>query len=183
MKNIFLTDRDHDSAITPVVILQYTFIVSLFKSTLMRTVREILKQKGPCFNYIDAAATVIEAISLMKTENISYLIVRENGEYAGIISERDYTHKVILADKHSDTTCVKEIMSKDLPIANPDDTAEECMMLINSSKSRYLPVFEGLEFRGVITIHDLMREAIAASEKHQAKHSEHHEKLIRDYWI
>ena len=149
----------------------------------MRTVNEILKQKGPQFNYIDAKRTVLEAISLMKTENISYLIVRENGVYAGIVSERDYTHKVILQDKHSNTTLVKDIMSKDLPVAALTDTAEQCMMLMNSSKSRYLPVFEGLEFKGVITIHDLMREAIAANEKHGAAHSEHHEKLIRDYWI
>jgi CBS domain-containing protein len=149
----------------------------------MRTVSEILKQKGPQFNYIDANRTVLEAISLMKTENISYLIVRDNGAYAGIVSERDYTHKVILQDKHSDTTQVKDIMSKDLPVAALTDTAEQCMMLMNSSKSRYLPVFDGLEFKGVITIHDLMREAIAANEKPGAKSTEQHEKLMRDYWI
>ena len=149
----------------------------------MRTVNEILKQKGPQFNYIDAKRTVLEAISLMKTENISYLIVRESGVYAGIVCERDYTHKVILQDKHSDTTVVKDIMCKDLPVAALTDTAEQCMMLMNSSKSRYLPVFDGVEFKGVITIHDLMREAIAANEKHSAPPSEHHEKLLRDYWV
>jgi len=149
----------------------------------MHNVSEILNQKGPHFNYIDAKRTVLEAISLMKTENISYLIVRENGAYAGIICERDYTHKVILQDKHSDTTLIKDIMSKDLPVAALTDTAEQCMILMNSSKSRYLPVFDGLEFRGVITIHDLMREAIAANEKQGATPSEHHEKLLRDYWI
>jgi len=153
------------------------------KSMVMRTVREILKQKGPQFNYIDAKRTVLEAVNLMKTENISYLIVRENGEYAGIVSERDYTHKVILLNKHSDTTLVKEIMSKDLPVVGLDDTAEYCMILINSSKSRYLPVFDGLTFKGVITIHDLMREAIASHEKPGATPSPHHEKLLRDYWI
>ena len=149
----------------------------------MRTVSEILKTKGPHFNFIAPARTVIEAINLMKTENISYLIVREDGKYIGIISERDYTHKVILLNKHSDTTLVKDIMSKELPYVSLNDTAEHCMILINSSKSRYLPVFDGLEFKGVITIHDLMREAIAANEKHGAEHSEHHEKLLRDYWI
>lgn len=149
----------------------------------MRTVAEILKAKGPQFNFIAPTRTVLEAINLMKTENISYLIVRENGNYLGIISERDYTHKVILFDKHSDSTLVKDIMSKDLPCIGLDDTAEECMILINSSKSRYLPVFDGLDFKGVITIHDLMREAIAANEKPGAQPTEHHEKLLRDYWI
>jgi CBS domain-containing protein len=149
----------------------------------MRTVSEILKTKGPHFNFIAPARSVLEAINLMKAENTSYLIVRENANYLGIVSERDYTHKVILLDKHSDTTLVSDIMSKDLPCIGLHDTAEYCMKLINSSKSRYLPVFDGLEFKGVITIHDLMREAIAANEKHGAIPSEHHEKLIRDYWI
>ncbi|MBG9378441.1 CBS domain-containing protein [Panacibacter sp. DH6] len=149
----------------------------------MRSVKEILQQKGPQFNFIAPGRTVIEAINLMKTENISYLIVRENGNYLGIVSERDYTHKVILLDKHSDTTLVKDIMSKDLPVTGLNDTADQCMVLMNSSKSRYLPVFDGMEFQGVITIHDLMREAIAEHEKHGAAPQEHHEKLMRDYWI
>lgn len=149
----------------------------------MRTVSEMLKTKGPQFNFIAPARSVLEAINLMKTENVSYLIVREDGNYLGIISERDYTHKVILVNKHSDSTLVKDIMSKDLPCIGLNDTAEQCMLLINSSKSRYLPVFDGMEFKGVITIHDLMREVIAANEKHDSKPTEHHEKLLRDYWI
>ncbi len=131
----------------------------------MRTLNEILQQKGPHFNYIDAEATVLEALTLMKTENISYLIVRQNGEYSGIISERDYAHKVILMNKHSDSTKVEEIMTKDIPIVTGGDTADQCMILMNASKSRYLPVFDCSEFKGVITIHDLMREAIAQNEK------------------
>lgn len=153
------------------------------KQIAMRTVSEILKTKGPQFNFIAPTRSVLEAINLMKTENISYLIVRENGNFLGIVSERDYAHKVILFDKHSDTTLVRDIMSKDLPCIGLNDTAEQCMVLINSSKSRYLPVFDGLEFKGVITIHDLMREAIAINEKHGEAPSEHHEKLLRDYWI
>ena len=149
----------------------------------MRTVKEILKTKGPHFNWIDGGASVRDAIGLMKAENMSYLIVREDNEYAGIISERDYTHKVILQDKHSDTTLVREIMTTDVPVVTLSDTAEQCMMLMNSSKSRYLLAFEGSQFMGVITIHDMMREAIAANEKHGAEQSEHHEKLMRDYWI
>lgn len=149
----------------------------------MRTVKEILKSKGPHFNWVDANATVRDAIGLMKSENISYLIVRQDNEYAGIISERDYTHKVILQDKHSDTTLVKEIMSTDMPVVALTDTAEQCMILMNSSRSRYLPAFDGSQFMGIITIHDLMREAIAASEQPGSTPSEHHENLMRDYWI
>ena len=132
----------------------------------MRTAKDILHQKGPQFNYIRPEATVLEAITIMKTENISYLIVRDDdNRYLGIVSERDYTHKVILANKHSDTTKVKEIMTTGLPMAQPDDTTSHCMLLMNNSKERYLPVFEENNFIGIVTIHDLMREAMTDYEK------------------
>jgi len=146
----------------------------------MRTVNEILKQKGPHFNFIEASDTVLDAITLMKCENISYLIVFENDNYVGIISERDYAQKVILYNKQSSTTLVKEVMTKDMPIVSGEDTAEQCMMLMKASKSRYLPVFDGAVFKGVITIHDLMREAIR--EKLET-HSAITEKFPQHYWI
>src|SRR5215813_9740216 len=121
----------------------------------MRTVNEILKQKGPHFNFIEADDTVLDAITLMKCENISYLIVFENDKYVGIVSERDCAQKVILENKHSDITLVKEIMTKDLPIVSGEDTGEQCMPLMNASKSRYLPAFDNGVFKGVVTIHDL----------------------------
>jgi signal-transduction protein with cAMP-binding, CBS, and nucleotidyltransferase domain len=147
----------------------------------MRTIHEILQQKGPHFNYVEASAFVIDALTLMKCENISYLIVWENGNYVGIISERDYAHKVILMGKHSDTTLVKEIMTTDLPIVSETDTTEQCMLMMNASKSRYLPVFEGLNFKGIITVHDLMRETIAENQKSDKPIEK--EKLLRHYWV
>src|SRR4051812_34550954 len=147
----------------------------------MRTINEILRQKGPHFNYVEASALVIDALTLMKSENISYLIVRENGNYVGIISERDYAHKIILMGKHSDSTPVKEIMTTDLPIVSETDIAEQCMILMNASKSRYLPVFDGRDFKGVITIHDLMREAIAENQSPLENIAD--KKSGRYYWV
>ena len=131
----------------------------------MRIVREILKQKGPHSNFINASATVLKAAALMKSKNISYLIVRKNRQYAGIISERDCVYKLILQEKHPGSTLVQMIMTIDLPVVGLDDKAEQCMILINSSKSRYLSVFDGNKFKGIITIHDLIREAIASKEQ------------------
>lgn len=140
----------------------------------MRTVSEILKHKGPQFNFIEANETVLDAISLMKCENISYLIVFENNNYVGVISERDYAQKVILNNKHSYETLVKEVMTKDLPIASSEDTIERCMLLMNASKSRYLPVFDNAMFKGVITIHDLMRETLREKlEAYDSIHEKH----------
>jgi len=132
----------------------------------MRTAKDILQQKGVQFNFINENETVLYAIGLLKTENISYLIVKDSDDkYIGIFSERDYAHKVILENKHSATTKVKEIMTTDLANASPEDSTSKLMLLINNSKTRYIPVFEGNTFLGIITVHDLMREAMADYEK------------------
>ena len=132
----------------------------------MRTAKDILQQKGAQFNLIKFDKTVLEAIGLMKTENVSYLIVLDsNDKYMGVFSERDYTHKVILEGKQSTTTKVGEIMTTNLANASPDDSTSKLMLLINNSKARYIPVFDVNTFTGMITIHDLMREAMADYEK------------------
>jgi signal-transduction protein with cAMP-binding, CBS, and nucleotidyltransferase domain len=132
----------------------------------MRTAKDILQQKGTQFNFIKFDKTVLEAIGLMKTENISYLIVLDkNDKYMGVFSERDYAHKVILEGKHSANTKVSEIMTTNLANASLDDNTSKLMLLINNSKARYIPVFDGNNFKGIITIHDLMREAMADYEK------------------
>ncbi len=150
----------------------------------MHTVQEILARKGPQFNYIDAEAFVRDAITLLKSENISYLIVSKDGKYMGLFSERDYTHKVILMNRHSDTTTVKEVLTRDLPIVTGSDSAEHCMRLMNSYKTRYLPVFDEYEFKGVITIHDMMRESLAEHEDDiKNKFGEDTSNTERNYWI
>ena len=132
----------------------------------MRTAKDILQQKGAQFNFIKFDKTVLEAIGLMKSENISYLIVSDNNDkYMGLFSERDYAHKVILEGKQSSSTKVSEIMTTNLANASLDDSTSKLMLLINNSKARYLPVFDGNIFKGIITIHDLMREAMADYEK------------------
>ena len=135
----------------------------------MRIVREILKQKGPHSNFINENASVLRAATLMKSKNISYLIVRKKRDYTGIISERDCVYKLILRQKLPGDTLVHEIMTIDLPVIGPDDKAEQCMSLINSSKSRYLAVFDNNKFKGIITIHDLIREAIASKEQFKGR--------------
>lgn len=146
----------------------------------MRTAKDILQQKGAQFNFIRADASVLEAIGIMKTENISYLIVKDsNDKYLGIFSERDYTHKVILENKQSSATKVNEVMASNLAIADLNDSTSHCMLLMNNSKARYLPVFEGNNFRGILTIHDLMREAMADYEKGKQSLNEHEMEFLK----
>jgi predicted transcriptional regulator len=130
----------------------------------MRSVANIIQNKPPVFNYIESHAKVIEALHLMNSVNLSYLVVRENNHFAGIFSERDYSRNVILKGLHSDTCTVKEVMSTSLPMVGMQDTVEHCMEMLNTHKTRYLVVFNNHEFAGVVTINDVLREALQNKE-------------------
>jgi CBS domain-containing protein len=126
----------------------------------MSKIKEILQKKGPNFNVVTPNTKVVEALNIMKSENLSYVVVMEDGKYLGIMSERDYTHKIKLQGKQSETTVVKDIMSTDYPVIGFDEQLQRCMVLMNVYKTRYLPIFDEMEFKGVITMNDLMREVI-----------------------
>jgi signal-transduction protein with cAMP-binding, CBS, and nucleotidyltransferase domain len=131
----------------------------------MRSVKDILSSKQKSFNTIQSNALVIDAINLLNSVNLSYLVVLDGDEYKGIFSERDYTRNVILKGRSSQTTMVKEVMTVDLPIVELDNTVEHCMNLMNSHKTRYLLAYDDQQFRGVVTIHDLLRQVIANKEE------------------
>jgi len=131
----------------------------------MPTVKDILNSKQKSFNYFEPEGLVIDAINMMNSVNLSYLIVTEGDEYRGIFSERDYARNVILKGRASNSTKVKEAMTTDLPIVNLNDTVEHCMNLMNSHKSRYLLAYDNQKFSGVITIHDLLRQVLANKEE------------------
>lgn len=127
----------------------------------MRTVQNILDSKAKPFNQVSPDTLVIDALSLLNSLNLSYLIVMEGDVYRGIFSERDYSRKVILQGRHSDSTTVAEVMSTDVPVVELADTAERCMHLMEQSKSRYLLAFDENEtLVGVITIHDILRQVL-----------------------
>jgi CBS domain-containing protein len=126
----------------------------------MKTVMDILRDKSHPNNFIDGDAKVIDALVMMSSVNLSYLVVMENEHFMGIFSERDYTRNVILKGRTSDTSTVKEVMSTNLPSVSVSDTVETCMKLLDAHKTRYLPVFKGNQFMGVVTLNDVLRQAI-----------------------
>ena len=143
----------------------------------MITVKEILDKKPVAFNYIEPGARIIEALTLLNSVNLSYLIVRDNDEYRGLFSERDYCRNVVLMGRSSHANTVEEVMTVDLPIVQLTDTAEHCMNMMNLHKTRYLLAYDDDErFRGVITIHDLLRQVIA--NKHDVFDQAVAEKLL-----
>jgi CBS domain-containing protein len=137
----------------------------VLKIIVMRTVKEILNAKPKPFNMIKPTTLVIDALNLMKSLDLSYLIVMNEGQYKGIFCEKDYRTKVVLEGHASNNTKVTEVMTVDLPWVSLEDTAEYCMNLMNAARSRYLLVFdEDHKFAGIITINDLLREVIANKE-------------------
>jgi CBS domain-containing protein len=131
----------------------------------MRTVDDILGSKPEPDNIIVPDALVIDALNMLNSVNLSYLIVIEGKEYKGIFSERDYSRNVILKGRSSSSTLVKDIMTTDLPVVHSSDTVEHCMHVMNLNKARYLVALgPENEFEGIITIHDLLRQVIANKE-------------------
>lgn len=127
----------------------------------MRTVQHILDAKEKPFNQVTPDTLVIDALSLLNSLNMSYLIVMDDDVYKGIFSERDYSRKVILQGRHSNSTTVAEVMSTDVPVIALTNTVEQCMVLMEESRSRYLLVFDDNEkLLGVITIHDILRQVL-----------------------
>lgn len=130
----------------------------------MRTVKDLLSSKPKTFNSIGPGAKVIDALGMLNSVDLSYLIVMDNGDYKGIFCERDYTRNVILKGRNSSSSTVKEVMTVDLPIVHLNETVEHCMNKMISYKTRYLLAFDDDKFAGVITIHDLLRQVIMNRE-------------------
>ena len=126
----------------------------------MRTVKDILVTKGDNVVTIDRKQSVYDAILLMDTHHIGSLVVTDNGELVGVISERDYACKVIIKGKQSKTTNVDEIMSGKVVVARPETTINECMALMTGKHIRHLPVLEDGKLVGLISIGDVVREVI-----------------------
>lgn len=126
----------------------------------MNTIRHILEVKGRDVWMIDPNATVLEALRLMADKDVGALVVLEHERLVGIISERDYARKVVLAGKTSRETLVKEIMTATVYTVHPDQTVEEAMALMTHKRVRHLPVLEGDELIGVISLGDVVNNII-----------------------
>lgn len=126
------------------------------------TIDAILGQKGSEIFSVAADATVYEAIDLMAGKNVGALLVVQDGHLLGMISERDYTRKVMLRGKRSRETQVREIMSSDLTTVTPREPIENCLRMMTEKRIRHLPVVDGDALRGIVSIGDLVKWVIAS---------------------
>ncbi len=131
----------------------------------MATVKDILDSKGRVIHSISPDATVFEALQKMADARIGALLVIGSDEMVeGILSERDYARKIILSDRTSKQTKVREIMSTEVIYVDTTRTTDECLALMTTQRVRHLPVFDKEELAGVISIGDVVKATIDDKE-------------------
>lgn len=126
------------------------------------TINEILEYKGTAVWTIAPDTTVFEAIQMMSDKNVGALLVTEHNRLIGIISERDYTRKVALKGKSSKELKVREIIPDRVLSVTRQHTIEDCMRMMTEHRVRHLPVLDGQEITGIISIGDLVNWIITA---------------------
>jgi len=126
----------------------------------MIKVSKLLENKGPDIWSIGPDETVYACLAVMEDKGIGALPVLLDGELIGIISERDYARKIILKNRASKDTKVKEIMTRQVYHTFPDQNVEECLVLMNDKRIRHLPVLVDEKMTGMISIGDVVKEII-----------------------
>jgi CBS domain-containing protein len=123
----------------------------------MITVRRLLEKKGATVHTVSATALVYEALGIMADKNVGALVVLEGDSLAGIFSERDYARKIVLKNKFSRDTRVREIMTPNPILVTPDSDIRECMRLMTDHQVRHLPVVDNGHLAGIVSIGDVVK--------------------------
>jgi len=131
----------------------------------MQTIRKILSEKGSEIWSTTPGSTVFDALQVMADKDVGALPVLDNGKLVGIFSERDYARKVILLGKSSKKTFVKEIMTPHVIYATLDMTNDQGLALMSARRIRHLPVMEGEEMVGMVSIGDLVRSIMSEQKE------------------
>ncbi|AWK04294.1 histidine kinase [Flavobacterium crocinum] len=133
------------------------------------TVDQILKAKGRNVYSVVSNLTVYEALKVMGEKNIGAILIIDDNNLKGILSERDYARKIVLKDKSSKETSVHEIMESNVFTVKLSDNLEDCMELMSEKRIRHLPVLEDGIVVGIISISDVVK-AIIEIQKDTIQH-------------
>jgi len=127
-------------------------------------VMDLLNQKNSEVWFIDPEKTVYSALEMMEKTNVGALLVMRDNRLVGIISERDYTRKVILLGRYSKDVLIREIMTTDILYVKPDSKVNDCMVLMTEQRVRHLPVMDGDTVVGVVSIGDVVKNIMEEQE-------------------
>jgi CBS domain-containing protein len=131
----------------------------------MTSVAQVLKSKPENIVYtVSAEDSVYDAIKLMADKQIGALVVMDGDSIAGIVTERDYARKVVLMDRSSKATPVRDIMSRAVRFVRPEQTTDDCMAIMTDFRMRHLPVIDREKLVGMVSIGDLVKNIIAEQQ-------------------
>ena len=138
----------------------------------MTAISDIIDRKGAMVLSVDHEDSVLDAIRLMADVNIGAVLVTQGNLISGIFTERDYLQKVALDSRSSKDTRVSEVMSTPVITARPEDTVQECLEVMTNCRCRHLPVVDGEELLGIVSIGDLVKRLLdeKQSEIEQLSH-------------
>jgi CBS domain-containing protein len=129
----------------------------------MTTLRDIVKERK--VYSIDAGRTVLEAARFMMEHNVGALPVLRNGELVGIFSERDIMNRVVAVGRTPGTTSVAEVMTANPRSVPLDETVEECLFIMREFGFRHLPIVDGKELKGLVSLRDILMRHAADLER------------------
>lgn len=126
----------------------------------MLTAKDILKDKGHAVWSVKPTNTVLEALGVMAEHDIGAVLVIDGDRLVGVLSERDYARKVVLAGRSSKESQVKEVMTAHVVCVAPERSVDECMALMTNKRLRHLPVLDHKRVIGIVSIGDLVKATI-----------------------
>jgi CBS domain-containing protein len=133
----------------------------------MLTLRDLIKDRK--VHSIDATSSVLEAARFMMEHNIGAVPVLRNGELAGIFSERDVMNRVVASGRTPGTTSVAEVMTANPRAVSVDESVAECLFIMEEFGFRHLPIVEGKEVRGLVSLRDIVKSQAAEMERQTRK--------------
>lgn len=128
----------------------------------MEKVTSLLARKHPSFNHVLPDANLRDALFRMNCENVDYLVVIDDDDrFLGILSEHEVTSRALFSRKPVENIIVADVMNTKLPVVDADDTIESCIRMMRQFRVRYLAVYDNFSFCGIISIDDILQEALA----------------------
>ena len=131
----------------------------------MNKVSDILNRKGHSAISVLPDTSVKDALKVMAQNNIGSVVIMENDQFLGMMTERDYSRKIVLKGKNSTDTKVTDIMATDFPDLKISDTVAHCMELMTDKNIRYIPVFVNNKLKGIVSISDVISETIISQQQ------------------
>jgi CBS domain-containing protein len=127
----------------------------------MITVRDILNEKGSTIYSVDSGQTVYQSLEKMAAHDVGAVLIREGDKLMGIFTERDYMKKIVLKNRASATTIVKDVMTPNPVCVSPSDSVENGLAIITQKRLRHLPVIDDGKVVGIVSIGDLVKKKIS----------------------